>query len=125
MIVEFRIGLFVFGNILMALSAFFSVGAYSSGDSSGMQYVSLMPARAFAAVAFVLASGLLISLRFRMREAWTNFTLALAALSLSFLGYGRLIDWMGTIVGACLLIVVIPHAIWAAQCCGGVPRGND
>jgi hypothetical protein len=109
MVRHVRLILTVGGNIFVGLSALFSLGAYTSGDPSGLQYLFLVPAAGLAGIAIALGCLLgLLSLLCAL--AWTNAALAAAALFVAMLpdatgiGYnGAVLDLSGAVLAAALL----------------------
>jgi hypothetical protein len=97
------------GNVFVALSALFSLGAYTSGEPSGLQYVLLVPAAGLTGIA--IAVGFLLGLlSLRRPVAWTNSALAATALFVAMLpqgsgfGYnGAVLDLSGAVLAAALL----------------------
>jgi hypothetical protein len=111
-----RLGLVVVGNALVALSALASLGAYSSGDASGLQYILLEPA-AWLATSAAAAGAWLGLLSPRRLLAWTDLAVAGLALLVAALpqatglGYnGAALDAPGTV----LAITLVPLAAVAA-----------
>jgi hypothetical protein len=109
MVRHVRLMLAVGGNVLVALSALASLGAYTSGDASGLQYLLLVPAAGLAGAA--IAVGCLLGLlSLRCPRAWTNPALAAVALLVAMLpqatglGYtGAVLDLPGAVLAAALL----------------------
>jgi len=105
-----RFGLVLIGNALVAVSAFLSLGPYTSHDPSGLQYIQLDLAFWPAALAVGLGALLGFSLP-RQRGAWADLTLAVGALfvtllpELPWLNYGgAAISLLGTILAVALLL---------------------
>jgi hypothetical protein len=109
MVRNVRLVLAVGGNVFVALSALFSLGAYMSSDPSGLQYLFLVPAVGLAGLA--LGLGLLLALLSLCRPpVWINPALAafgvLVAMlpQISGLGYnGAILDLPGAVLAAALL----------------------
>jgi hypothetical protein len=113
-----RLAFIVLCSILSAFSALASLGAYTSGDASGLQYILLTPAAIAAGLASVFAAGLLAELRFRTWPGWGNFLVPMAALLVALLpqvtglGYdGSALDRPGSAVAGALLPLTVVVAV--------------
>ena len=91
---------------LVALSALLSLMTYTSVESSGLQYIFLIPAAGLAAVAIVAGCGLAL-LSLRRPVAWANLALAAVALLVAAPWTG---SGLGDLPGSILATALLPLA---------------
>jgi hypothetical protein len=91
------------GNGMVALSALLSLATYSSGETSGLQFLCLIPAAGLAGMA-ALAGCVLVTLSLRRLVVWANLALAVVALVVAAPGQcSGLSNLSGSMLAAALL----------------------